>query len=442
MSAPSMTDADLIARIRAIIQCGSVKQAVAVTGLPRSTLKSNVQAARERFPDWLPPSSASADWAKGAPINPPTADDVHAIDAPALEKPRLRVHAGSDAPPKDLPDRIAAWLMKRSATSAELAAHWKTNAETINAAIDALASAGMRVAGHAGGWRIIKAAPEPAWLAGPLHTFVTNADNTFTFGASGDQHLCSKYERLDVLNSLYDTFEAEGCRTVFNTGNWVDGEARFNLHDLHTHGMDAQMRYLAHAFPRRDGITTYAVAGDDHEGWYAQREGVDIGKYAERTMRDAGRTDWVDLGYMEAPVRLVNANTGKEAIISIVHPGGGSSYALSYAIQKIIESLDGGEKPAVHISGHYHKLWSGNIRNVWCAQTGTTQDQTTFMRKKKLEAHVGGLVIKLTQDPATGAITRFRPEILRFFNRGYYANRWSSSGPINKAERQWAGLAA
>ena len=144
MSAPSMTDADLIARIRAIIQCGSVKQAVAVTGLPRSTLKSNVQAARERFPDWLPPSSASADWDKGAPINPPTADDVHAIDAPAPEKPRLRVHAGSDAPPKDLPDRIAAWLMKRSATSAELAAHWKTNAETINAAIDALASAGMR----------------------------------------------------------------------------------------------------------------------------------------------------------------------------------------------------------------------------------------------------------------------------------------------------------
>lgn len=272
---------------------------------------------------------------------------------------------------------------------------------------------------------------QPAFIGGPVYEYISRPDNTFLFGATSDNHLGSKYERLDVLNELYDVFASEGADRVFNAGNWIDGEARFNKFDLHTHGMDAQLAYLAAEYPKRQGLVTYAVAGDDHEGWYGQREGVDIGRYAEHVMQQAGRSDWVNLGYMEAHVKLVNANTGKWSMLAVVHPGGGSAYAISYSIQKIIESLDGGEKPAVGLYGHYHKLWAGNIRNVWVAQTGTTEDQTPFMRKKKLEAHVGGLLIKLRQDPDTGAITRFAPEILRFFNRGFYNHRWShGSQPV------------
>lgn len=277
-----------------------------------------------------------------------------------------------------------------------------------------------------------------AYISGPKHSFTADADNTFTFGACGDQHLGSKYARLEVNEALYDAFADAGAEVVFNTGNWIDGEARFNVHDLRVHGMDAQLRHLAEVYPQRDGITTYAVAGDDHEGWYAQREGIDIGWYAEQAFRKAGRTDWINLGYMEAPVRIVSPDTGTSAILSVVHPGGGSAYALSYAIQKIIESLDGGEKPAIGLYGHYHKLWSGNIRNVWCVQTGTGQDQTPFMRKKRLEAHVGGYVCKATQDPRTGAIVRFQAEALRYFNKGYYPDRWSHAGPVTLPNREAA----
>lgn len=283
----------------------------------------------------------------------------------------------------------------------------------------------------------IKAATpmQPAYLDGAAREFTTDADHTFTFGACGDAHLGSKYERLDVLAALYDAYAEAGCRAVFNTGNWIDGEARFNVHDLHTRGMEAQVRYLARTYPVREGITTYAVTGDDHEGWYAQREGVDIGRHAERAFRDAGRADWINLGYMEAPCRLVNAGSGAEAVISVTHPGGGSAYALSYTAQKIIESLDGGEKPAVLLYGHYHKLLFANIRNVWAVSTGCTQDQTPFMRKKKLEAHVGGAIVRLTQDPETGAIVRCRVDLLRFFNRGYYRDRWSPHGDVHLLPR-------
>jgi hypothetical protein len=38
-----------------------------------------------------------------------------------------------------------------------------------------------------------------------------------------------------------------------------------------------------------------------------------------------------------------------------------------------------------------------------------------------LEAHVGGTLIKLRQDPATSAIVSMNAELIRYFNRGYYA---------------------
>ncbi len=278
--------------------------------------------------------------------------------------------------------------------------------------------------------------PSPAFVNGPRFSFTTEPDHTFAFGAVGDCHLGSKYERLDVLEDLYDYFAERGVTTVFHTGNWIDGEARFNVHDLHTRGVDAQLRYLAKHYPQRPGITTYAVTGDDHEGWYAQREGIDIGAYAQRVFRDAGRTDWVDLGYMEAPVRLVDASSGRAAIASIVHPGGGATYAASYAVQKVIESLDGGEKPAAWIGGHWHSvLLTLMVRNVWCVLTGCTQDQTPFLRKKRVAAMVGGHLCRATIDPRTGAITGLMDDARHYFNRGYYAGRWSHHGPINAAER-------
>ena len=266
--------------------------------------------------------------------------------------------------------------------------------------------------------------------------YVSRPDNTYIFGACGDFHLGSRYERLGCAEALFDRYADEEVDRVFDAGNWIDGEARFNKFDIHTHGMGPQLDYLAAHYPRRDGIETFAVSGDDHEGWYGQREGVNIGAYAEHHMRDAGRNDWHHVGFMEATFKLVNANTGKDSPLLLMHPGGGSAYATSYALQKIVESLEGGTKPSVLLAGHYHKLWSGNIRNVWVAQTGTCQDQTPFMRKKRLEAHVGGFLIKLKQDPETGAITEMTPTMIRFFNKEYYTNgRWSHSSAVTLPAR-------
>ncbi len=302
-------------------------------------------------------------------------------------------------------------------------------------AIKAIQAKGVQISiGTDGNARIVRQSA-PAHIEGSRLTLMSDKNNRFKIGAMGDQHVGSVHARYDVMNDLYRLCGEAGIKHVFNTGNWIEGESRFNRHELDAHSLDGQVRMLVERFPKVKGITTHAVWGDDHEGWYAQREGIDVGRYAQMRMREAGRTDWNDLGFMEAHVRLVNANTNKESIMAVVHPGGGSSYATSYAIQKIIESLDGGEKPAVGLYGHYHKLWCGNIRNVWCVQTGTACDQTTFMRKKKLEAHVGGVLIDLEQDPKTGAIIAMRPDLRRYFARGYYGDRWGYGNPVRHIDR-------
>lgn len=238
------------------------------------------------------------------------------------------------------------------------------------------------------------------------------------FGAISDNHLCNKHSRLDVLKAAYDTYARMGITTVYNGGNWVDGEARFNKTELVTApGMDNQLDYMIDKYPHRPGIVTHYIAGDDHEGWYQQREGIEVGRYLQHRAEDQGRHDLKYLGYGEADIALVHGSG--RAVARVVHPGGGSSYALSYTDQKRVESYQGGEKPHIELAAHYHKAVYSYPREVHCIQTACTCEQTMFMRKKKLQAHLGFWVIKVAQDPK-GAINRFAPEFFPFYDRSYY----------------------
>lgn len=239
----------------------------------------------------------------------------------------------------------------------------------------------------------------------------------FKFGFVTDNHLGSKYERLDVLNAVYDRFAMEGITDVYNAGNVIDGEARFNKFDIHKYGMQAQCDYFADVYPSRKGMKTHFITGDDHEGWYVQREGVNIGNFMEHCAREAGREDLIYLGHMEHDI--IFKTKGGQAVMRIVHPGGGSSYAYSYTSQKIVESYTPGEKPHIVLGGHYHKACYNYIRGVHFLQGGTTMDQSPFMRKKRLEAHVGGWIVEFQQGE-NGVIQSFQCEWIPFYGREFY----------------------
>jgi hypothetical protein len=125
------------------------------------------------------------------------------------------------------------------------------------------------------------------------------------------------------------------------------------------------------------------------------------------------------LGYVEADIEINQGGYENDSWIRVMHAGGGSAYATSYAPQKIIESYQGGEKPSVLFIGHYHKLSYNVIRNVHVIQMGCTQDQSIFMRKKKIEAHVGGGLVHLWRDK-NGIINRVAPELITVFDKKFY----------------------
>ena len=240
----------------------------------------------------------------------------------------------------------------------------------------------------------------------------------YKFGALGDTHLCNRHARLDVLNSLYDIYEREGITRVFHTGNIVDGECRFNKHELVVRsGFESQIEYLVNEYPYRKGIETWFITGEDHEGWWIQREAINVGERMQQSAEQAGRTDLKWIGHLERDVHF-KAKNG-HAWGRIMHPGGGSSYATSYTEQKIVEALQGGEKPHFMMIGHYHKFSQGYPREVHTVQTGCTCDQTAFLRRQKIRVDVGGTITRFHQAP-TGELNRFQVEWFPYYDRKFY----------------------
>jgi hypothetical protein len=207
----------------------------------------------------------------------------------------------------------------------------------VKAALEQIRESGYNVRISDVGIGLAAIDPVPPKAAALTHDLADYQGKWIRFGVAGDKHLGNMHARLDVMHLTYELFKAEGIDTVYDTGNWIDGEARFNKPELLVHGLDRQIDYWIDNHPKVDGITTYFVAGDDHEGWYQQRECLEIGFYAMVKAEKAGRNDLKYLGYAEALVEL--KQPGGSRFMMVNHPGGGSAYAISYKGQKYVECV-------------------------------------------------------------------------------------------------------
>jgi biotin operon repressor len=322
---------------------------------------------------------------------------------------------------RDLKKAVRDLISKRPLTKEEIAEELKCGTNSIRDVLKSLRLAGANISELIGGRLYLN---QLLQSGGSLTLQAKDRGDGWTVvGFITDNHLCNRHSRLDVLEAGYDFFAREGVTDVLNGGNWIDGEARFNRHELLVApGMDAQLDYMLENYPQRDGITTHFISGDDHEAWYLHRDGVNVGKYLEMRALAGGRKDLHYLGHAEADIRF---KCGKgSAVGRLMHPGGGSAYALSYAPQKIVESFQGGEKPSVLFIGHYHKWDYCYPREVHCISGGCTTDQSQFMRKNKIAAHVGFSMAKIQQDKTDGHITRLGVEWNPFYDRKYYEQRY------------------
>jgi hypothetical protein len=314
--------------------------------------------------------------------------------------------------------KVKVYLTGTRATKDELADAFDVAPKTIRAALEALTEQACALDCEDGRYGILNAIrPSPEPVRETIEQLGGRAGH-FLIGHTADWHVGSKYCRQDVITKLYEWYKAEGVSKVYIAGNWIDGEAQFNMFDLDVHGMTPQVLKFLSVCPQVPGITTDVLSGDDHEGWYVQREGINIGQLLELEAQKAGRQDIADIGYMERDVELAPGQ-----IMRIIHAGGGSAYAISYKAQKYAESLQGGEKPRIVVMGHYHKYDFCYPREIYVLQPGCCQDQTPFMRKRQNQAHVGGCImdIHINDD---GILDEVGCRFKSFFDKAFYEHKW------------------
>ena len=239
-----------------------------------------------------------------------------------------------------------------------------------------------------------------------IHQF---SGSEITIGYLSDTHLGSLYERPHFVKAAYEIFRKEGIKNVYHSGDMCDGEKmhRGQEYEIKYQGADAQIKNVIKIYPHIKGIKTFFITGN-HDLSFYKNAGVDIGDIIS-----SYREDMIYLGQEEADIPFKN-NNGK-IILRLLHPGGGTAYAISYKSQKYIESLTGGEKPNIIFSGHYHKSEYIFYRNIHFIQGGTLQAQTPFMRRQNIAAMMGFWIVSFVIN--RNSVTRFRQEFFPFFER-------------------------
>lgn len=237
------------------------------------------------------------------------------------------------------------------------------------------------------------------------HKSVWDGTKTLKIAIMGDTQMGSKYTQLTHLNNFYDICKEEGIKDVYHTGDITDGLKMRVGHEyeLYAVSADDMIEDVVKRYPKRDGITTHFITGN-HDASIYKQVGYDMGNAIAR-QRD-------DMEYLGRDCSVVYLTP--KCKLELRHPWDGTAYALSYKLQKMIESMESDSKPNILAVGHYHKAEYMFYRNVHALQTGCFQAQTPFTRGKNISVHLGGWIveIKVTDD---GTIKSFAPQFIPYY---------------------------
>ena len=212
-------------------------------------------------------------------------------------------------------------------------------------------------------------------------------DKHVKFGMFGDAHMGHMCYRPDIMNKMIKDGKRQGVEFFLNAGDTIEGMSgrEGHIYELSKIGYSAQMNFFKEQFSKFNKPVYSIEAQDSHSGWFKNKGnmGVDIGPELSSRAKK-----YIFMGYDEQDIELANGLKWR-----LRHPGGGTAYAISYKMQKYIESMSGGTKPHGLGQGHFHKAQYMFYRNVHGFDVGTLCEQTPFMKKTNTPAHMGYWII-------------------------------------------------
>ena len=216
-----------------------------------------------------------------------------------------------------------------------------------------------------------------------------DGSSTITFGLVSDTHFNNIYAQITALKDFYKICHKLGVKDVYHVGDLDDGDSMRVGHqyELYYQGGDAHINHIVKHYPKIKGITTYFITGN-HDASIYKRSGVDIGFRIAHE-----RKDMKYLGPDICDIKLTD-----NCILQLRHPWDGTSYAISYKSQKLVESLDPNARPNILAIGHYHKQEYLLYHGIHIFQAGTFCAQTNYMKGKGISAALGGWIISIVVD--------------------------------------------
>ncbi len=200
-----------------------------------------------------------------------------------------------------------------------------------------------------------------------------------------DPHMGSNYFKEEYYFGMLE--EARMQKVEFgvcagDVTHGMDSRKPDLLYDLTHIGYELQKEYAINMLSQFDK-PLYIIDGN-HDRWYLRAIGAVIVKDICEAIPNAHF-----LGHDEGDLSLAG-----DVVIKLWHGEDGASYATSYRLQKLVESLTGGEKPHILLSGHTHKQGYFFDRHVHVVSGGALSTQQKFMRRRRLVNHAGFWIIR------------------------------------------------
>lgn len=234
-------------------------------------------------------------------------------------------------------------------------------------------------------------------LKGKHHKFVVMSDT----------HIGSKYSPVewhDVVAEFVND-KANGVEAILHAGDLVEGftsrRAGTQVYELTDIGFEAQ-KEAAIELMSKYNVPIYLISGN-HDMYFNEYAGANICKAVAEAVPNIEY-----IGHDSADIDVDGCK------VRLFHGGDGSnSYAVSYRLQKLVESYTGGQKPNILIAGHVHKFCFIFERHIFAISAPCMQSQTSWMRGKKLAAHTGFLVLEF--DTYEGGVANLSVQLFPFY---------------------------
>ena len=214
-------------------------------------------------------------------------------------------------------------------------------------------------------------------------------------GIISDTHIGSKYFNQKVFDESYKTFNREKVDAIYHAGDIIEGMSNRDGHiyELETLGASNQVNQAADILSQYKQPLFFITGNHDDWSKIKANQGYLVGPELEQKIPNSKF-----LGEYTANIQL-----GDNTIMRLTHEGS-TAYALSYSLQKRINSMEGGTKPDILINGHLHKMLYMFYRNIHAFESGTMQNQTPFMAMKGSPAHMGYYVLDIYFNKKKGDI--------------------------------------